>query len=120
MNEERSLDFSRMTKLSLFLSWDVHRKGLDIAVKAVSSCRAQYPAVKLAIVGMGEQPPKEGKDYIKATTGVSLNEPWIRYLPSTEDMFSYLRAADAYLSASRSEAFSYGLLKRFLRIHRSW
>lgn len=36
---------------------------------------------------------------------------WIHFLPSTEDMFSYHRAADVYLSASRKEAFSYGILE---------
>lgn len=105
------LGFKKDDKVVLFLGWDVHRKGLDIAVKAVQKCREEDPTIKLAIVGIGEPPKKERTDYIKESTGISPDEPWIYYLASTEDMFSYHRAVDVYLSASRSEAFSYGLLE---------
>lgn len=105
------LGFQQDDRVVLFLGWDLYRKGLDIAVKAVSKCREQDPTVRLAIVGLGELPSHEQKSFIQNAAGISPDEPWIRYLPSTEDMFSYLRAADVYLSASRSEAFSYGLLE---------
>lgn len=98
-------------KLCLFLGWDVHRKGLDIAVKAISEIRKTNPDVILGIVGLGDPPSNERLRYIQDSTGISPNSSWIKYLPSREDMFAYHRSADVYLSASRSEAFSYGILE---------
>lgn len=98
-------------KVCLFLGWDVQRKGLDIAVKAVNEIRKNDPNVILAVVGMGDPPSWERLRFIQDSTGLDPHSFWIHYLPSREDMFAYHRAADAYLSASRSEAFSYGILE---------
>ena len=98
-------------RMVLFLGWDVHRKGLDIAVKAVEMLHRENPHILLGIVGIGDPPRQERLDYIQQTTGICPTSAWIRYLPSREDMFAYHRAVDVYLSASRSEAFSYGLLE---------
>lgn len=100
-------------KFVMFLGWDLYRKGLDVAIRAVNECRKSNSNVVLGIVGLGTMPfpnPK-GIDYIKKYTDVSPFENWIRFLPNTEDMFAYHRAADVYLSSSRSEAFSYGILE---------
>lgn len=98
-------------KICLFLGWDVHRKGLDIAVKAVNEARKTDPGILLGIVGMGDPPNKNRLRFIFETTGIDPSSPWIKYFPSQEDMFAYHRAVDVYLSASRSEAFSYGILE---------
>lgn len=98
-------------KMCLFLGWDTYRKGLDIAVKAVDKLRQTDNSVLLGIVGMGFPPDLGCLKFIADTTGVDPDSSWIRYFPSCEDMFAYHRAADAYLSASRSEAFSYGILE---------
>lgn len=98
-------------KVCLFLGWDVHRKGLDIAVKAVHTLRQRDPSVLLGIVGLGDPPRQERLQFIADTTGIDPASEWIRYFPSREDMFAYHRAVDVYLSASRSEAFSYGILE---------
>lgn len=98
-------------KVCLFLGWDVHRKGLDIAVRAISELRKKDPSVLLGIVGLGDPPKQERLQFISDTTGIDPTSSWIRYFPSREDMFAYHRAVDAYLSASRSEAFSYGILE---------
>lgn len=97
-------------KLCLFLGWDPRGKGLDIALQAVKERRKVDPGLILGIVGMGTGPGEAGAEFICAA-GVDPHEAWIRYLPSREDMFAYHRAADVYLSASRSEAFSYGILE---------
>lgn len=89
----------------------MHRKGLDIAVKAVSKIRKTDPTMLLGIVGIGDPPNPDRMKFILDTTGIDPESSWIRYLPSREDMFAYHRAADVYLSASRSEAFSYGILE---------
>lgn len=100
-------------KLVMFLGWQLYRKGLDVAVKAVNECRKTDPKVVLGVIGLGTAPNihQDGLAYIKDRTGISPAEEWIRYLPNTEDMFAYHRAADVYLSSSRSEAFSYGILE---------
>ena len=105
------LGIAPQEKICLFLGWDVYRKGLDIAVKAVSKIRETDPTMLLGIVGMGDPPNPDRVKFILDTTGINPESSWIRYLPSREDMFAYHRAADVYLSASRSEAFSYGILE---------
>lgn len=105
------LGIAPQERICLFLGWDVHRKGLDIAVKAVSKIRKTDPTMLLGIVGIGDPPNPDRMKFILDTTGIDPESSWIRYLPSREDMFAYHRAADVYLSASRSEAFSYGILE---------
>ena len=111
--EERrqQLGIDQGQKLCLFLGWDMYRKGVDIAVKAVARLRQQDAAVLLGLVGFGENPSEKSLQWIRERTGVEHECDWIRFFPSTEDMFSYHRAADVYLSASRKEAFSYGILE---------
>lgn len=100
-------------KLVMFLGWDLYRKGLDVAIKAVKECRKTNPNLILGIVGLGTMPTpnQKGIDYIKEHTDICPFEKWIHFLPNTEDMFAYYRASDVYLSSSRSEAFSYGILE---------
>lgn len=105
------LGITPQEKICLFLGWDVHRKGLDIAVKAVNKIRETDPTMLLGIVGIGDPPNPDRMKFISDTTGIDPESSWIRYLPSREDMFAYHRAVDVYLSASRSEAFSYGILE---------
>lgn len=106
------LGIGQNDKLCLFLGWDLRRKGLDIAVKAVNILREKFPELYLAVVGIGEGMPSERTvTYIEKYTDIPATSPWIKYLPSTEDMYAYHRAADIYLSASRKEAFSYGILE---------
>lgn len=105
------LNISFEEQVCLFLGWDLHRKGLDIAVKAVAEVRERNPHMVLAVVGVGTPPNQSCVDFLANTTGIDAMSPWIRYLPSREDMFAYHRAVDVYLSSSRSEAFSYGILE---------
>lgn len=98
-------------EVCLFLGWSLDIKGLDIAIKAVHACRETNPNLILCIVGLGHTPSESAAQYIESKTGIRVSSPWIRYLESTEDMYAYHRAADVYLSASRTEAFSYGLLE---------
>ena len=111
--EERraQLGIGEDQKLCLFLGWAMYLKGVDIAVKAVAELRQKDPSVHLGMVGFGGQPSEEALNWIRERTGIEPLCDWIHFLPSTEDMFSYHRAADVYLSASRKDAFSYGLLE---------
>lgn len=111
--EERrqQLGIAEDQKLCLFLGWDMYRKGVDIAVKAVAELRRRDPGVHLGLVGFGDMPPEKSLQWIRERTGIEPVCDWIHFFPSTEDMFSCHRSADVYLSASRKEAFSYGILE---------
>lgn len=98
-------------QICLLLGWDKYRKGMDIAVKAVEECRKKNPTLHLGIIGVGCPPWQDTVDWIQDRTGVDASCGWLHFLPSYEDMFACHRAADVYLSASRKEAFSYGLLE---------
>ena len=105
------LGFRGTDKVCLLLGWDMKRKGLDIALKAIQRCHKSDPDVCLAVLGIGTGPSDSAKEFIRSETGIDPAEPWIKYLDSCEDMFAVHRAIDVYLSASRKEAFSYGLLE---------
>ncbi len=111
--EERRqrLGIEKDEKLCLFLGWDMYRKGLDIAIRAVAQLRQRGIPVCLGLVGFGDKPSEQAEQWIRERTGIDPKCTWLRFFPSTEDMFSYHRAADVYLSASRKEAFSYGILE---------
>lgn len=98
--------------LILFLGWDMNRKGVDIAITATGILRKTHPQAQLALLGFGEHPTEEQCQWMHDRTGIDpMGTPWLRFLPGMEDMFACHRAADVYLSASRREAFSYGLLE---------
>lgn len=107
----QQLNVDEEEKLCLFLGWDMHRKGVDIAIKAVDYLRQRGRNICLGLVGFGNEPLQQVREWILHRTNVDPNSEWIRFFPSAEDMFSYHRAADVYLSASRKEAFSYGILE---------
>lgn len=98
-------------KLCLFLGWHLHTKGLDIAFKAVEKLSETNPDIVLGVVGHSDNPGDDSLNSIKEFSGVNPRRPFIRFLKSTEDIFAYHKAADVYLSASRSESFSYGVLE---------
>lgn len=98
-------------KVCLVLGWSLDIKGLDIAVKAVAECRKRMPEVALCIVGFGSEPKQKVLDYISQRTDVDPRADWIHYWDDTEDIYSYHRAVDAYISSSRTEGFPYGVLE---------
>ena len=97
--------------LCLFLGWDIYRKGVDTAIKGVLKCRETNKNIYLGIVGFGTEPPPEQIETIEKYLGFSPFCEGIRFLDAEEDMFALHRASDVYISASRKEAFSYGLLE---------
>lgn len=98
-------------KVCLLLGWDMYRKGVDIAVKAVGMLNQAGKKVKLALVGLGTEPGEDAKNWIREHGAVDPDSDWIVYAPSTEDIFAYHRAADVMLSASRAEGYPYALLE---------
>ena len=99
-------------KVCFLLGWDLKLKGLDIALKAVQKCRQKDKTIILGIIGAGETIPADyTREFITNEAGINPDEPWIRYFNNFEDMFAVHRAIDVYISASRKEAFSYGILE---------
>lgn len=98
-------------KLCLFLGWHLHTKGMDIAFKAIEKLSKSNPNIVLGIVGHSGAPSDDSLNSIKEFTNVDPRSPFIRFLESTDDIFAYHKAADVYLSASRTESFSYGVLE---------
>lgn len=105
------LGLREMDKCVMLLGWDLKRKGLDIALKAVRKCRERDPDVCFGMIGAGTGPSDYAREFILRETGIDPAAPWIHFFDSYEDMFAVHRAVDVYLSASRKEAFSYGLLE---------
>ncbi len=98
-------------KFCLFLGWHLHTKGMDIAFKAVEKLSKSIPDIVLGVVGHSGSPSDDSLNSIKVFTGVDPRSSFIKFLESTDDILAYHRAADVYLSASRTESFSYGVLE---------
>ena len=98
-------------QMALFLGWDLHRKGLDIAIKGIKKYREKNANLKLGVIGAGHGKPYERTQIFLKENGCDPNENWIVYLNDYEDIFALNKAIDLYISASRAEAFSYGILE---------
>lgn len=107
----KALGLKANDKCVFLLGWDLKRKGLDIALKAIQKCREMDTSICFGMIGVGTRPADYAIKFIAKETGLNPVEPWIHFFDSYEDMFAVFRAVDVYLSASRKEAFSYGLLE---------
>ncbi len=99
-------------KLVLFLGWDMVRKGLDIAIQAVELFRKTDPTLKIGVIGVGSdgKPFPQTESFLRQK-GIDPYSEAILYMHSYEDIFALNRAVDCYISSSRAEAFSYGILE---------
>lgn len=108
-----TFDVSPTDKVCLLLGWDMKRKGVDVALKAIQKCRDKDSNVVLGVIGLGQGAPTERtREFMKAETpDIDPGEAWIKFLNSYEDIFAVYRAADVYLMASRNEGLPYSLLE---------
>ena len=108
----RALSIPQESQLFLMLAWDMRVKGADVAIRAAVEARKKAPKIELAIVIQENRPTENDLIYLREATGLDVEkESWIHFIPSTEDIFSYYLMADGFISASRSESFSYGVLE---------
>lgn len=107
----KELGLKQSDKCVFLLGWDLKRKGLDIALKAVQKCRETDENICFGMIGVGAEPTNYVKEFIQRETGIDPSEPWIHFFDSWEDMFAVYRAIDVYLMASRHEGFPYALLE---------
>lgn len=86
----------------LIMGWDYTRKGVDLAIKATQPLQNKYNITLQIVGGKNEDKIKE-----LAYNILGKNVDWIRYLPPTNNIGTYYRANDIFLSPSRQEAFGY-------------
>lgn len=112
-------DFTRFEKISdsnsvtfLMYGWSPFVKGVDIVVKAFANLDDYYKkACKLLIIHDNNK-EKDCADYIKEKTGIDVKEcENIHLLNPVENVLKLYDFADVFISASRSEGFSYSILE---------
>lgn len=97
--------------LFIMMGYDIQIKGVDIALEAFNSIYEsdQNANINLGVVvatGMGRV-----KSYVKERFEVI--PPWLYLLPPIENIGEYYRAADYFISASRTEGFPNAVMEAF-------
>lgn len=96
----------RSGKLVLMFGYDFRIKGVDIALKALEKFDTNH-RFTLGIVVTNHL--DRAKTQLETMFG-KIPE-WVRLLPARDDVASYYKAADVFLSASRTEGFPYALVE---------
>lgn len=105
--EKISLRDHENQKVVLMAGWPALVKGVDIAAKAISELRNDGNDIKLCIMQSGDF--EQTRRCV--TEAIGSYPDWVEILPPREDVATYYNAADIFLSASRTEAFSYCLVE---------
>ena len=95
----------------LTFAWNPFVKGTDIIVKAFLDDKNQNN--KLIIVYKRDGGYEKCVSYLKETlkSDSFLQDNRIIFAPPIEDVFNYYKISDVFISASRSEGFSYSILE---------
>lgn len=88
----------------LLFGWSPLVKGVDVAYKACKLINKEDNVVELNMVSQ-----EESQKYVKEHFSPLPN--WFKILPPIDEVSKYYDETDAFLSASRSEAFSNSLLE---------
>lgn len=92
--------------LVLFMhGWDPIVKGVDIAVEALRILRSAGKRATLLVSG-NDSVRQEIEHMVE-----NLPADWVRVVPQIEDVGRYYASASVFVSASRSEGFSYSILE---------
>ncbi len=105
-----SLGLSADAKLALLFGYNFEVKGVDLAVEAVRSFRERTGIPLILAVALSSR-REEAREKICAQLGLPALPGWILLLPPREDVASYYRMADIFLSPSRQEGFCYALIE---------
>jgi glycosyltransferase involved in cell wall biosynthesis len=89
--------------LILCFGWDPFRKGVDLALEAISMLAAETPRIVLALVGK----PDMG-EFVRERLPQGM-PPWLRLVPPAESVADLYGAADVFLAPSREEGMPYSL-----------
>ena len=105
--EKISLRDNENQKVVLMAGWPALVKGVDIAAEAILELRNDGCDIKLCIMQSGDFEQTQHC----VTEAIGSYPDWVEILPPREDVATYYNAADIFLSASRTEAFSYCLVE---------
>ncbi|MBR4108913.1 MAG: glycosyltransferase family 4 protein [Oscillospiraceae bacterium] len=95
--------FHKEDRISLMvLGWDYKIKGIDLAIKAVDAVRKKYDVVLQIVGGKSESDVRN-----QVTKLLGQDVAWIRFLPTTNNIGTYYKHNNIFLSPSRQEAFGY-------------
>lgn len=104
---DRVDEFERSPKLSLLtMGYNVQVKGVDLALKVAARLKDKYDLVLGIVVASHMQ---ELTECIDSVLG-GLPE-WIILLPPVDNVATYYKGSDIFLSPSRSEAFGYAVVE---------
>lgn len=100
-------DFPESDQIScLVMGYNYKVKGVDLALKAVNELHEKYN-IKLFI-----PVASHGNELIDGIMQIFGQKPdWIEILPPTNEVGTYYRNTDIFLSASRSEGFCYAIVE---------
>jgi glycosyltransferase involved in cell wall biosynthesis len=95
------------TKNILLFGWPYRRKGLDIAIRAISELVGRGINIQLNVVLAG------GIDIVTNEILKEFNHVphFLVFLPPREDVATYFNSCDILLSSSREEGFNYTLVE---------
>ena len=105
-----SLRLPEGTFLALMFGYNFEVKGVDLAVEAVRLLREQGGSPVVLAVALSSN-LELVRARILSQLGASDLPDWILLLPPREDVGSYYRMADVFLSPSRQEGFCYALVE---------
>ena len=105
-----SLHLPQQAKLALMFGYNYSVKGVDLAVNAVRLLREREGLPVTLAVALSSN-LEQVRLRICAELGVSDVPDWILLLPPREDVSTYYRMADVFLSPSRQEGFCYALVE---------
>ncbi len=99
--------FEKSNKTSLMvMGYDFFVKGVDLAIKSCEKVRKKYDIILYIVLATNKQ---NAINYIEKTYD---NIPdWIILLPPTENIGTYYKNTDIFLSPSRTEAFGYAVVE---------
>ena len=109
-NLRKTLSLPQDAKLALMFGYNYEVKGVDIAVDAVRLLRERSSQPVYLCVALSSR-REEVRAKICAQLGLAELPEWIILLPPREDVASYYRMADVFLSPSRQEGFCYALIE---------
>jgi glycosyltransferase involved in cell wall biosynthesis len=102
-----NLNIGDNTTVFLMFGFDYHRKGVDLVLEAMHNLVAQKYDVCLLLSLSANRDLVESK-IIELFQQIP---PWLKIVNSRDDIGTYYRFSDCFLSASREEGFSYSLVE---------
>ena len=105
-----SLMLPSNAKLALMFGYNFEVKGVDLAVEAVRQLRLQVSFPVVLAVALSSN-LESVRHRILEQLGTESLPDWVLLLPPREDVCSYYRMADVFLSPSRQEGFCYALVE---------